>query len=78
MPDVPVEEAKTATAALEKGVDAGIRVNLGKPFMDDRQIILPFDVLTRDREDQFQLRVAIDMEAPLSKRFKVVVKNFKK
>jgi hypothetical protein len=46
--------------------------------MEDRHIILPFDVLTRDREDQFQLRVAIDMEAPLSKRFKVVVKNFKK
>ena len=78
MPDEPVEEAKTATAALEKGVDAGKRVNLGKPFMDDRQIILPFDVLTRDREDQFQLRVAIDMDAALSKRFKVVVKNFKK
>jgi len=78
MPDAPMEKATTAAPALEKGADDGMKVNLGKPFMDDRQIILPFDVLTRDREDQFQLRVAIDMEAPLSKRFKVVVKNFKK
>ena len=46
--------------------------------MEDGQIILPFGVITRDRDDQFQLRVAIDMEAPMSKRFKVIVKNFKK
>ena len=78
VPDAPMENAEPATAALEKAVEDGMKVNLGKPFMDDRQIILPFDVLTRDRADQFQLRVAIDMEAPLSKRFKVVVKNFKK
>jgi signal recognition particle receptor subunit beta len=78
MPGAPMAEAKPEMAALEEAVDAGMKVNLGKPFMEDRQIILPFDVLTRDREDQFQLRVAIDMEAPLSKRFKVVVKNFKK
>jgi signal recognition particle receptor subunit beta len=79
MPDAAsTEEATPGMAAPEKDVNAGMRVNLGKPFMDDRQIILPFDVLTRDREDQFQLRVAIDMEEPLSKRFKVVVKNFKK
>jgi hypothetical protein len=78
MPGAPMAEAKPEMAALEEAVDAGMKVNLGKPFMEDRQIILPFDVLIRDREDQFQLRVAIDMEAPLSKRFKVVVKNFKK
>jgi len=78
MPDAPREEAKPEMDALEKALDDGMKVNLGKPFMDDRQIILPFDVLTRGREDQFQLRVAINMEAPLSKRFKVVVKNFKK
>ncbi len=78
MPDAPMEEAKPEMEALEKALDAGMRVNLGKPFMDDRQIILPFDVLTRGREDQFQLRVSINMEAPLPKRFKVVVKNFKK
>jgi signal recognition particle receptor subunit beta len=78
MPGAPMAEAKPEMAALEEAVDAGMKVNLGKPFMEDGQIILPFDVLARDREDQFQLRVAIDVEAPLSKRFKVVVKNFKK
>jgi signal recognition particle receptor subunit beta len=78
MPGAPMAEAKPEMAALEEAVDAGMKVNLGKPFMEDRQIILPFDVLTMDREDQFQLRVAIDMESPMSKRFKVVVKNFKK
>lgn len=78
MPGAPMAEAKPEMAALEEAVDAGMKVNLGKPFMEDRQIILPFDVLTMDREDQFQLRVAIDMESPMSKRFKVVVKNFRK
>jgi hypothetical protein len=29
-------------------------------------------------EDKFQLHVAIDVEAPLARRFKVVVKNYKK
>ena len=38
----------------------------------------PFELLTQNRQDQFQLRVTIDMEAPLSKRFKIVVKNFRK
>ena len=75
MPGAPMAEAKPEMAALEEAVDAGMKVNLGKPFMEDRQIILPFDVLTVDREDQFQLRVAIDMGSPLSKRFKVVVKK---
>ncbi len=78
MPGAPMAEARPEMAALEEAVDAGMKVNLGKPFMEDGQIILPFDVLTGDREDQFQLRVAINAEAPLSKRFKVVVKNFKK
>jgi len=78
MPGAPMAAAKPEMAALEEAVDAGMKVNLGKPFMEDRQIILPFDVLTMDRQDQFQLRVAIDMESPMSKRFKVVVKNFKK
>jgi signal recognition particle receptor subunit beta len=78
MSSAPMAEAKPEMAALEEAVDAGMKVNLGKPFMEDRQIILPFDVLTMDREDQFQLRVAIDMESPMLKRFKVVVKNFKK
>jgi hypothetical protein len=40
--------------------------------------VLPFDLITRDREDQYQLRVAIDMAAPASKRFRIVVKSFKK
>jgi len=74
----PMAEAKPAMAALEQAVEAGMKVNLGKPFMEDRQIILPFDVLTQKGEDQFQLRVTIDMEAPMAKRFKVMVKNFKK
>lgn len=78
MPGAPMAEAKPEMAALEQAVDAGMKVNLGKPFMEAGQIILPFDVMTRAREDQFQLRVAIDMEAPMSRRFKVIVKNFKK
>jgi signal recognition particle receptor subunit beta len=78
MPGAPMAEAKPEMAALEQAVDAGMKVNLGKPFMEDGQIILPFDVLTHKKEDQFQLRVSIDADAPLAKRFKVVVKNFKK
>jgi signal recognition particle receptor subunit beta len=78
MPGAPMAEAKPEMAALEQAVDAGMKVNLGKPFMEEGQIILPFDVRTRERDDQFQLRVAIDMEAPMSKRFKIIVKNFKK
>ncbi len=78
MPGAPMAEAKPEMAALEQAVDAGVKVNLGKPFMEDSQIILPFQVLSQNREDQFQLRVAIDMDAPLAKRFKIVVKNFKK
>ena len=78
MPGAPMAEAKPEMAALEQAVDAGMKVNLGKPFMEDGQIILPFDVLTHTKDDQFQLRVSIDMDAPLARRFKVVVKNFRK
>jgi mutual gliding-motility protein MglA len=78
MPGAPMAEAKPEMEALEQAVEAGVKVNLGKPFMEDSQIILPFEVLSQNRDDQFQLRVAIDMDAPLAKRFKIVVKNFKK
>ncbi len=79
MPGAPMAEAKPEMAALEKAVDAGIKVDLGKPFMEGSQIIiLPFDVASRNREDQFQIRVAIDMEVPIAKRFKITVKNYKK
>jgi len=78
MPGAPMAEAKPEMAALEQAVDAGVKVNLSTPFMEDRQIILPFEVLSQNREDHFQLRVAIDMDAPLAKRFRIVVKNFKK
>src|SRR5512135_1192174 len=78
MPGAPMAEAKPEMAALEKAVDAGITVDLGKPFMEGGQIVLPFDVASKDRDDQFQLRVSINMEAPMAKRFKITVKNFKK
>lgn len=78
MPAAPMTEARPEMEALERAAEAVMKVNLGKPFMEDSQIILPFDVLARGQEDQFQLRVAIDMDAPMSKRFKILVKNFKK
>jgi signal recognition particle receptor subunit beta len=78
MPGAPMAEAKPEMAALEKAVDEGIKVDLGKPFMEDGQIVLPFGVTNREREDQFQLRVAVNMEAPMAKRFKITVKNFRK
>ena len=78
MPGAPMAEAKPEMAALEQAVDAGMKVNLGKPFMENSEIILPFDVLAKGRNDEFQLRVSIDIDAPMSKRFKIVVKNFKK
>jgi len=78
MPGAPMAQARPEMAALEKAVDEGIQVDLGKPYMEGDQIVLPFDVASKDREDQFQLRVAIDMEAPMAKRFKITVKNFKK
>jgi signal recognition particle receptor subunit beta len=78
MPGAPMAEAKPEMAALEKAVDEGIKVDLGKPFMEDGQIVLPFDVMSREREDQYQIRVTINMQAPMAKRFKIMVKNFKK
>ncbi len=78
MPGAPMAEAKPEMAALVQAVEAGVKVNLGKPFMEDSQIILPFDVLAKNKQDQFELRVSIDIDAPLSKRFRVVVKNFRK
>ncbi len=78
MPGAPMAEARPEMAELEKAVDGGMRVNLGKPFMEDSVIILPFDVLAGERQEQYRLQVAIDMEAPMSKRFKIVVKNFRK
>jgi hypothetical protein len=71
-------EAKPAMAALDEAVEAGMKVHLGQPHMEDSQIILPFEVVTNGKEDQFQLRVMIDMDAPLAKRFKVFVKGVKK
>ena len=78
MPGAPMAEAKPEMAALEKAVDAGMKINLGKAVVEGGQIILPFDLVNRDRADQYQLRVAIDMEAPMSKRFKIAVKSYKK
>ncbi len=76
--DAAMADAKPAMAALEEAVEAGMNVRLGQPRVEGSQIILPFEVVTDGREDQFQLRVTIDMDAPLAKRFKVFVKNVKK
>ncbi len=78
IPGAPMAEARPEMAALEKAVDAGVRVDLGKPFMEDGQIVLPFDVVTKEQEEQFQMLVTLNMEAPAAKRFKIVVKSFKK
>jgi mutual gliding-motility protein MglA len=78
MPGAPMAEAKPEMAALEEAVEAGIKVNLGKAAVVDGQIILPFGLMSSGREDNYQLRIAIDMEAPAAKRFKIMVKSFKK
>lgn len=75
MPGAPMAEAKPEIVALEKAVDAGYKVELSKPVLEDGQIVLPFGVVTTTSEEQFQLRVTLDMKAPLAKRFKVVVKK---
>lgn len=75
---VPLAEARREVAALEKAVDAGYQVDLEKPYLEEGQIVLPFGVISMEKKEQFQLRVILDMKASLSKRFKVVVKNFKK
>jgi hypothetical protein len=78
MPGAPMAEAKPEMAALEDAVDAGMKVNVGKAIVEDGQIILPFGLIGSGREDQYQLRIAIDMEAPAAKRFKISVKNYKR
>ena len=78
LPGAPLEEAKPEMDALEKTVERGVRVELGKAVLEDGQIVLPFELKGRDAREQYQLRVAINFDAPASKRFKVVVKGFKK
>jgi len=78
MPGAPMAEAKPEMAALEKAVNSGMKVKAGEPTVDGHSILLPFQVLTGSREEQFQLQVAIDLEAPPAKRFKIIVKSFKK
>lgn len=78
MPGAPMAEAKPEMAALEKAIEAGMRVELGKPVIEDSQIILPFGIRTREGGDQYQLRVTINMNAPASKRFKVVLRGGRK
>ena len=78
MPGAPLAEAKPEMAELERAVEAGVKVNLGQPVMEDGQIVLPFEIAAKGREERFRLSVAIDADAPLSKRFKIVVKNYKK
>jgi mutual gliding-motility protein MglA len=77
LPDAPLVESKPAMAALEKTVEKGVKVELGKAFMENGQIILPFELLSRNAKEQFQLRVTINTDAPATKRFKVMVKGFK-
>jgi hypothetical protein len=78
MPDAPMVKTKPEMAIRKRVVEAGVKVNLEKPYMEDEQIVLPFAVAAKGRKDQFQLRIAIDIEAPLPKRFKIVVKSYKK
>jgi hypothetical protein len=40
--------------------------------------VLPFELLTKSSTSQYQLRVAINADAPAGKQFKIVVKGFKK
>ena len=77
LPDAPFDEAKPVMAALEKSVERGVRVELGKASMLDGSIVLPFELQTKDNREKFQLRVSIDTDAPAAKRFKVMVKGFK-
>ncbi len=77
LPDAPLGDAKPAMAALEKTVDQGVKVELGKSFMENGQIVLPFDLLSRSAKERYQLRVTINTDAPAAKRFKVMVKGFK-
>jgi len=77
LPDAPLVESKPAMAALEKTVDKGVKIELGKAFLENSQIVLPFELLSRNAKEQYQLRVSINADAPAAKRFKVMVKGFK-
>jgi GTPase SAR1 family protein len=77
LPDAPLVESKPAMAELEKTVEKGVKVELGKAFMENGQIVLPFDLLSQSAKELFQLRVTINTDAPAAKRFKVMVKGFK-
>lgn len=78
MPGAPMADAKPEMAALEKAVDEVLRVELGKTSYEDNTIVLPFSLMTLNQQEDYQLRVAIDMTAPAAKRFKILVKNFKR
>jgi hypothetical protein len=78
LPGAPLAEAKPEMAALEQKVDAGMQVDLGTAIMEGGQIVLPFMLQTRESRDQYQLRVTIQADAPVAKRFKVVVKSYQK
>jgi signal recognition particle receptor subunit beta len=76
-PAAELAEARPAMDALEKTVERGVRVELGKAALENGQIVLPFELRSRDSREQFQLRVTINADEPAAKRFKVVVKGFK-
>jgi GTPase SAR1 family protein len=78
LPDTSLEEAKPEMDALERTVERGLRIELGKAELEDGQIVLPFALKARDSREQYQLRLTINADAPASKRFKVVVKGYKK
>jgi mutual gliding-motility protein MglA len=77
LPGAPLVDAKPAMAALEKKVDEGVKVDLGKPSLENGVILLPFEVQSKNAKEQYQLRVTINTNEPAAKRFKVMVKGFK-
>jgi signal recognition particle receptor subunit beta len=77
LPGAPLVDAKPAMAALEKKVDEGVKVDLGKPSLENGVIMLPFEVQSKNAKEQYQLRVTINTNEPAVKRFKVMVKGFK-
>jgi hypothetical protein len=77
LPGAPLVDAKPAMAALEKKVDEGVKVDLGKPSLENGVIVLPFDVQSKNAKEHYQLRVTINTNEPAAKRFKVMVKGFK-
>ncbi len=77
LPGAPLIDAKPAMAALEKKVDEGVKVDLGKPSLENGVIVLPFEVQSKNAKEKYQLRVTINTNEPSAKRFKVMVKGFK-